>query len=318
MYNEISLADFLTCHPPPPLKQGDSFSQALWDSLGFFDDIPNSLWANQKEVAINRRHHRFPNDVRREIESSRAWYQTNWDPDFSCPVEDMLGDNGDGHKWVCDPHRLERQSKERIARGKSGCLVYSIGSMGVFDFERDVKKVMPSCEVHVFDITNFTDRIPEGLDLHFHGWGLKASYELPADLQQGIWQQTNMNDATFKTIQETVKELGHEGRSIDIFKIDCEGCEWRSYKDWLMDDVDIRQIQVEVHGTPAVAPQFFQDIHDANFVMFHKEPNIQYSDGSCVEFSFLKMASSFFRAKNGTASNETVGSGSSPRVKVTA
>jgi hypothetical protein len=97
------------------------------------------------------------------------------------------------------------------------------------------------------------------------------------------------------------------------------GCEWRSYKDWLifliffMGDVDIRQIQVEVHGTPAVAPQFFQDLHDANFVMFHKEPNIQYSDGSCVEFSFLKMAGSFFCAENGTASNETVGSESSPR-----
>jgi hypothetical protein len=34
----------------------------------------------------------------------------------------------------------------------------------------------------------FTDRIPEGLDVHFYAWGLKPSYELPADLQQGIWQ----------------------------------------------------------------------------------------------------------------------------------
>jgi hypothetical protein len=86
MYNEIS-SRFLDVPSTTP-KQGDSCSQALGDSLGFFDDIPNSLWANQKEVAINRRHHRFPNDVRREIGSSRAWYQMNWDPDFSCPVED--------------------------------------------------------------------------------------------------------------------------------------------------------------------------------------------------------------------------------------
>ena len=97
-------------------------------------------------------------------------------------------------------------------------------------------------------------------------------------------------------IQDTIKELGHEGRTIDIFKIDCEGCEWYSYKDWVQDPaVDIRQIQVEVHDTPDLVHDFFQSIHNANFAMFHKEPNIQWAAGNCVEFAFLKLAPSFFK-----------------------
>jgi hypothetical protein len=86
MYNEISLADFLTCHSPPP-KQGDSSSQALGDSLDSSMIFQTPFGRIKKRLpstgAINRRHHRFPNDVRREIGSSRAWYQMNWDPDVT-------------------------------------------------------------------------------------------------------------------------------------------------------------------------------------------------------------------------------------------
>jgi hypothetical protein len=86
-------------------------------------------------------------------------------------------------------------------------------------------------------------------------------------------------------------ELRH-GR-VDIFKIDCEGCEWQSYKDWIR--ADLRQIVVEVHDSPVAAVNdFFQGIHDAGYVMFHKEPNIQFSNGQCQEISFLKMQKSFF------------------------
>ena len=55
----------------------------------------------------------------------------------------------------------------------------------------------------------------------------------------------------YMSMQETVKELGHENRVIDILKIDCEGCEWFTYKDWL--EFDIRQILVETHNAPSSA-----------------------------------------------------------------
>ncbi len=63
---------------------------------------------------------------------------------------------------------------------------------------------------------------------------------------------------------------------------------------------------------PPNVNEFFQNIHDANFAMFHEEPNIQYASGNCVEFAFLKMARSFFHdvddekeEATATPSNET-------------
>jgi hypothetical protein len=103
-----------------------------------------------------------------------------------------------------------------------------------------------------------------------------------------------LGNLAFKTLQETVQELGHEGRRIDIFKIDCEGCEWKTYRDWVMGDVDLRQIFLEVHNHPSIANKLFEDLHAQNSVIFHKEPNIQWGGGNCVEFSFLRLHKDFF------------------------
>lgn len=75
-----------------------------------------------------------------------------------------------------------------------------------------------------------------------------------------------IKDEPFKTFEETIKELGHDGRPIDIFKIDCEGCEWSTYKDWI--NADLRQIVVEVHRAPEVAQDFFSDLQKAGYVSF--------------------------------------------------
>jgi hypothetical protein len=165
----------------------------------------------------------------------------------------------------------------------------------------DVQKYMPSCEIHTFDFTNYVYKIPPNLNISYHVWGLKPSYEedlsrfVGINFAQQLWKR---NQGVFKTIQETRKELGHEHRTIDVFKIDCEGCEWFSYKDWIDPSIDIRQIQIEIHEAPPMVNEFFEDLRDAGFAMFHKEPNIQYTGGKCVEFSFLRMAPTFF-GKNG-------------------
>jgi len=148
---------------------------------------------------------------------------------------------------------------------KTGCLVYSVGSKGNFRFEESLQDAFPgACEIHTFDFTNYSWKVPTGKNIYFHHWGLKPSYKEPKS--NGLRRQPELLYRPFRTFQETIKELGHEGRPIDIFKIDCEGCEWFTYKDWI--DADLQQIIVEVHHVPDVAQDFFADLQKAGYVTF--------------------------------------------------
>lgn len=215
------------------------------------------------------------------------------DPDFSCAAEDKLGNMGDGHKWICDPWRIAKQES---------CLVYSIGSNGLFDFEQAIQDVVGNCEIHIFDFDNYSHKLPKGLNVTLHRWGLKPVHDVNIPVTQSsrmvarstFWRSKPQLD--WKTLPEIVELLGHGGRVIDIFKIDCEGCEWYTFPDWFNTSAEIRQIAVEVHEAPNHVNDFFSHIHSQNYVMFHKEPNIQWSNGNCIEFSFLKLNGSFFEA----------------------
>ena len=170
-----------------------------------------------------------------------------------------------------------RRSKE--------CIVYSVGSNNDFRFEEAIlKNISSSCDVHVFDhtVTNPTN-IPQGV--RFHPWGLAAA--------------SDTSNAMF-TLHDILERLGHVGKVIYIFKIDREGCEWTTYPTWLDSEngVLIDEILVEVHaGTTAprenpIARQFMQTLYDHNFLIFHKEPNVQYTsgDGLCVEYAFKQVS----------------------------
>jgi hypothetical protein len=269
------------------VSSNSSFSTALAasDSLGFFLDIPDEQWKIQKQIALSRRHIHIP---RSPLSDSRQFYQENWDPDFSCACEDKIGRDGDGHKWVCDPHRIKRD-----------CIVYSIGCNGDFSFEQALQKRLPFCEIHVFDFTDYSWRVPFGLKVEYHTWGLKPFRDENLEVTQSgryvnntVWRRDKTKD--WKTFPEIVELLGHQGKVIDIFKIDCEGCEYYTYKDWFSSNVMIRQLLVEVHGTPPIVNDFFKYIHDQSYSLFHKEPNIMYGGGENIEFCFLKMSPSFF------------------------
>jgi len=231
------------------------------------------------------------------MDNPPAWYQNNFEPDFTCPHERRVGGLGDGPKWVCDPHRIMPFSDSRKRNGLNGCLVYSVGSQGNFEFEigllntldknrakRTEEGEQPTsenapCEIHVFDPDDFGGEAPEGI--HFHPWGLKSSTDL------------NM-EPNFKSIQETVASLGHEGRVVDIFKIDCEGCEWETYKDWFSSKITMLQILVEVHNSPLPAIDFFETMQDNGYVTFHKESNTLNGIGNCQEYALLKLDPDFF------------------------
>ena len=133
---------------------------------------------------------------------------------------------------VCDPHRLERISHDRklkqsrdgdINDGSAGCLVYSIGSNGDFQFETGLQNLLgdryDTCEIHIFDMGDFEGKMPKGLNMHYHQWGLQKhsstkEFDPSAEIEKG---------KEFYSLAETVQLLGHENReAIDIFKIDCE------------------------------------------------------------------------------------------------
>ena len=186
--------------------------------------------------------------------------------------------------------------RKKETKEKYGCLVYSIGSNGDFQFEEGLQRLLgkQTCEVHIFDFNDYSSKMPKHLDLHYHPWGLK---KIGVDIPEFInGEKRTIIDSEFYSIDEIVEKLGHKDRTIDIFKIDCESCEWETFDDWFDSEVPmIQQILVETHKTPQdkVLP-FFDGLMDRGYVMFHKEPNIQWASGDCVEFGFLKLHDMFF------------------------
>ena len=56
------------------------------------------------------------------------------------------------------------------------CLVYSIGAWGVFDFEEDILRRAPDCEIHSFDPTGTVENEDraKGRGINYHAWGLSS------------------------------------------------------------------------------------------------------------------------------------------------
>ena len=64
--------------------------------------------------------------------------------------------------------------------------------------------------------------------------------------------------------------------------------------------IHAKQVLIEVHFfdtrpgmTTAIINNFFIAMHNDDFVIFHKEPNIEYGGGDSVEFAFLKTPPGF-------------------------
>jgi hypothetical protein len=76
---------------------------------------------------------------------------------------------------------------------------------------------------------------------------------------------------------------------VDLFKIDCERCEWSVYPQFFA--VPFRQLQIELHdtGVDFVANPFFAALAQHGYTIFHKEPNTLGCGGGCIEYSLLKL-----------------------------
>ena len=266
----------------------NSYELAKRESLGFMDDIREDSWELLREKVKDV----YPNvkggdysKLRGQAIQTMVFFQDHFEPDFVCQHERRIGRLGDGGKWVCDPHRLKNRS----------CLVYSVGSNGDASFEEAVKKqIGKHCEIHTFDMKNHS-KVVEATGSIFHQWGISAS------------NSTDKRGRVFRTLKSTMEELGHVGKAIDIFKIDCEGCEWDLYPSFFEPGVDLRQILIEIHSDrkpekemfarmPRSASEFFERFYREGYVIFHKEINIRWwRYGQCIEYAFLKLHKDFFK-----------------------
>ncbi len=267
-------------------------SLAFQQSYGFFDDISDEDWKMRQAKARNHSHHDGGGDPLRYWNAktpASMFYYYNYEPLFSCPHLHRVGGAGDGPKWTCDPHRIKRV----VQRRNTTCLIYSIGCWNVYLWEDGLFHLLGPdvvCEFHIFDPGHF-DRplVNAQRNMHYHSWGIKSSYHNDTRISHVIDHQGNpMLNGTFLSLPETMRLLGHTNRTIDILKVDCESCEWFTYRDWIQYG-DVRQLFVETHKlpmpqrTPRAWPwpgldlkptQFFDELQHAGFIMFSKEPNI--------------------------------------------
>ena len=292
-------------------------SLAKKESFGLFDDIPNNIWkqkkaASKKAVKLQNNMIAKTSDMLSESGANvdeTKWWEQNWLPNFSCENQLLIGG-----KWVCEPSRIidladQRKRvigrKKKRQRGRRECLIYVSGGNDMeFGHQflsfaqarmQQLHNDQPGfdlsiCEIHIFnqfmDPTLLANNVEQGnsLGLHIHPFGFRPEKKE----SMGV-----AGNGSFKTFKETVKELGHTGKSLSILAIDCEGCEWDIYREVLSSDLTVQQILIQMHGTPFIANRFFAAMHNAGYAIFHKEG----VGVGVYDYSFLRLAPSYFGFK---------------------
>lgn len=252
-----------------------------------------------------------------------------YEPEANCFSEERFGSEsnkrydayGDGPKFVCGVNYLASKAKGTTTTtsmkddnhpphppptilSPPSCLVYSIGSNNDIRFEKAVHTHMGggNCEVHTFDPT-LDDTAFIGADYAtFHSWGLGTDGG-----REGQTMHGRRNTGSRKSFETVMRDLGHVNRTIDILKIDCQGCEYAAmpplFELIAIGKANVNQILIELHDpkTDRSADQlyeFFLAADRAKFRITHKERNHWGCAGArCVEYALT--SESFLRDVNG-------------------
>jgi len=220
-----------------------------------------------------------------------------YEPEATCFSEERFGKDvrfhafHDGPKFICGVDYIAHQA---ALQGSKKCLVYSVGSNNEISFERAVKTIMHAgCEVHTFDPTLRTPFVG-GNYATFHPWGLG---------EDGVEAGNGSKKWSSKSFETIIKELGHQNRTIDVIKIDCEGCEWKTMPPLFelisSGKVKVNQVLIELHlsSGPEQMKDFFRGADKAQMRLFHKERNGWGCQGEkCVEYAFA--SETFLREAN--------------------
>lgn len=253
---------------------------------------------DEMDHTFNQRREARQNETPATI--SRAPAQLYWfdlfEPEAVCFSDERFGGSGerykafgDGPKFVCGADFIPNKS----SHAGEDCLVYSVGSHNQIDFEKSVHNFL-GCETHTFDPT-LSKPFVGGDYAHFHPWGLGLDGEKKA-LGNNTW--------VGKSLATIMKALGHENRTIDVLKIDCEGCEFSALPPFFgqiaLGHFQVNQLQVEMHAGDRKHQDivdFFAAADKAKLRIFHKERNHWGCGGYlCVEYSFA--SESFLREAN--------------------
>ncbi len=192
------------------------------------------------------------------------YFTYHWEPTWSCDFEERVGNFGDGGKWVCDTRRLA----SKVNRSEE-CNVVSVGSQNDFSFEMGIHDLNPQCNICVFDHTSSSGGAPDYIKFFQVGLG-------------------SVTQGSFANLKDALGMCGFSNKTVDVFKIDCEGCEYDIYGQFLPEASRIKQILVEIHFRNAEQThRLFQNM-TSKYSIFHKEPNLNpQSRGDCVEYGFV-------------------------------
>jgi len=221
------------------------------------------------------------------IQATVLWWM--YENTYQCPVDQRLGRNGDGGKWICNPDVF----------AASPCVLYSFGVKDDFSFEVESHERM-GCKEHLYDPTINVEPVRNEL---------RKYPEISID-KVGI--EDNDNNPLFQRLSTLMRKNGDD--YIDILKIDVEGAERRVFKDFFAThnakmqelfpgakpaDYPIATIiLVELHyGNGDQWPpksgfdeinswhEFFKLLEDQGYAIYHKEMNLYDSKGA--EYAFV-------------------------------
>lgn len=159
---------------------------------------------------------------------------------------------------------LVKTNRRNKRMKKDPCLVYSFGVYDSVEWEKIVESKF-GCEVHAFDpVVNITKMQNRAKGVTVHQIGLQG---VGTDMSEtnGI-QYDKIDHKRLLPLDQIMKRLGHENRTLDILKLDCEGCEWGV----------LRQLACNADdGDQAIATQMLIEFH------FQKNLGI-YSDHDLI------------------------------------
>ena len=291
-------------------------------SYGFFTSISESEWKSKQKKMKNVRKQQMKKMKKKKSShldkygEPSKFYEINWQLEFTCPNEELVGrrrSEGSGlktGKWICEPSRIGKRESSSILhreREQKLCIIYTSSvKLDELDFETGLferinsesrKSVSDKCEIHVFDPTRQVSNVKTISDIHVHPWGFIG--------EKNVQREGN---SQFKTIRETVEDLGHQGHYIDLFVLDCEGCEFNLYKDIVEIGIEnmttttkaptvFLQLVMQVHGfaTPVENTySFFETLtNEGSYAIFHKSAT-EGTGGNVQDYGFIKLRNDFF------------------------